>query len=89
MKAAPEHVADIHAHSIADITRVAWHIGNRHIPVQVLDDGSLRIRHDAVLVEMVEGLGAHVQVKDAPFAPEAGAYAMRAVGHSHGHGHEH
>jgi len=89
IKAAAEKVADIHAHSIAEITRVAWHIGNRHIPVQVLEDGSLRIRHDPVLVEMVEGLGAHVHVTDAPFAPEAGAYAQKAGGHSHGHGHSH
>ena len=89
IRAADEKVADIHAHSVAEITRVAWHIGNRHIPVQVLDDGSLRIRHDAVLVEMIEGLGAHVHVKDAPFAPEAGAYAKAGGGHAHGHSHHH
>jgi urease accessory protein len=85
VKAAPERVADIHVHGLAQTARIAWHIGNRHIPVQVLEDGSLRIRHDAVLVEMVEGLGAHVHVIDAPFAPEAGAYAMRPVGHGHDH----
>lgn len=89
VKAAPEKVADIHAHGLAETARIAWHIGNRHIPVQVLDDGSLRIRHDAVLVEMVEGLGAHAHVKDAPFSPEAGAYALRGIGHSHGQGHDH
>lgn len=85
--AADEAVADIHTHGVAETARIAWHIGNRHIPVQVLEDGQLRIRHDPVLVEMVEGLGAHVHVKNAPFAPEAGAYAMRAVGHGHDYDH--
>jgi urease accessory protein len=88
VKAADEKVADIHTHSPAETARIAWHIGNRHIPVQVLADGSLRIRHDPVLVEMVEGLGAHVHVKKAPFAPEAGAYAQKG-GHGHDHGHHH
>jgi len=88
IKAADEKVADIHNHSLAETARIAWHIGNRHIPVQVLADGSLRIRHDAVLVEMVEALGAHVHVIQPPFAPEAGAYAQKS-GHSHDHGHHH
>jgi urease accessory protein len=87
--AADEAVADIHTHGVAETARIAWHIGNRHIPVQVLDDGQLRIRHDPVLVDMIEGLGAHVHLNNAPFAPESGAYAQKAGGHSHGHGHAH
>jgi len=88
--AADEPVADIHTHSVAETARIAWHIGNRHIPVQVLPDGSLRIRDDHVLVEMIEGLGAHVHRRSAPFAPEGGAYSAESAGHHHdGHDHEH
>jgi len=91
--AADEPVADIHTHSVAETARMAWHIGNRHIPVQVLKDGSLRIRDDHVLVEMIEGLGAHVHRGMAPFSPEGGAYSEEAKAHGHrhhdGHGHDH
>jgi urease accessory protein len=88
--AADEPIADIHTHSVAQTARIAWHIGNRHIPVQVLDDGSLRIRDDHVLVEMIEGLGAHVHRGLAPFSPEGGAYSEEAKGnHHHGHDHDH
>ena len=88
--AADEPIADIHTHSVAETARVAWHIGNRHIPLQVLKDGSLRIRDDHVLVEMIEGLGAHVHRGLAPFSPEGGAYSDEAKAHRHhGHDHEH
>ena len=60
VKAAEEAVADISAPTQADIARIAWHIGNRHTPLQVLDDGGLRFQDDGVLSKMVEGLGAHV-----------------------------
>lgn len=86
--AADEPVADIHTHSVAETARIAWHIGNRHIPVQVLNDGSLRIRDDHVLVEMIEGLGAHVHRRSAPFSPEGGAYSEEAKAHHQHHGHD-
>ena len=85
--AADEAVADIHTHDAAQTARIAWHIGNRHTPLQVLSDGALRIRYDAILVAMVEGLGAHVHALTAPFAPESGAYAPQS-GHPH-HDHKH
>lgn len=91
MRAAAEAVADIAAGSPEHLARLAWHIGNRHVPVQVLQ-GVLRILDDHVLVEMVRGLGATVIRRQAPFAPEAGAYAeAHAPGphHDHGHGHHH
>ena len=87
--AADEPIADIHTHSVAETARIAWHIGNRHIPVQVLKNGSLRIRDDHVLVEMIEGLGAHVHRGLAPFSPEGGAYSDEAKAHHHHHGHDH
>ena len=68
--------------SPTELARCAYHLGNRHVPVQV-GDGWLRIAEDHVLVEMLKGLGAIVNAIDAPFEPEAGAYG------SHGHGHDH
>ena len=89
--AADEAVADVSGSSPAHAARLAWHIGNRHAPVQVLPDGALRIRDDHVLVAMLEGLGASVVCRRAPFSPEPGAYARngRDKGHGHGHGHDH
>ncbi len=81
VRARPEPLAEIHAHSDAELIRIAWHLGNRHLPVQLLGD-KIRIRRDHVIEEMVEHLGGHVDLIDAPFDPEAGAYAG---GHSHSH----
>ncbi|MEO1244097.1 MAG: urease accessory protein UreE [Pseudomonadota bacterium] len=72
--ARPETVADICCEIPDGLTRIAWHLGNRHWPTQVLAE-SLRIRHDHVLVDMVRGLGGEVTVREAPFQPEGGAYA--------------
>jgi urease accessory protein len=79
--AAVEAVADITTNSAEHAVRIAWHIGNRHTPLQVLADGVLRIIDDHVLVDMAEGLGGRVKRHEAPFAPERGAYAER--GHHH------
>jgi urease accessory protein len=64
------------------LTRAAYHLGNRHVPVQV-GDGWLRIAEDHVLEEMLQGLGATIMATEAPFEPEAGAY-----GSPHGHDNE-
>jgi len=82
--AAPERVLEIEGDGPTDLLRLAWHLGNRHLPVQVLD-GRLRIRDDHVIAEMVEGLGGKVTRLNAPFDPETGAYA----GAEHSHGHDH
>lgn len=81
VRARPEPLAEIHAHSDAELIRIAWHLGNRHLPVQLLRD-KIRIRRDHVIEAMVEQLGGHVEILEAPFDPEAGAYAG---GHSHSH----
>ncbi|NNE84184.1 MAG: urease accessory protein UreE [Alphaproteobacteria bacterium] len=86
--AAAEPVDDVRCRNLSDTARMAWHIGNRHVPVQVLDDGALRIRHDHVIADMARQLGAEVEHKNAPFTPEPGAYAP-ANGHDHSHGHDH
>ena len=84
VRAADERVADITASSAVEAIRIAWHIGNRHTPMQVLADSTLRIAYDHVLVAMAEGLGAEVVERQACFQPEGGAYAA-----GHGHDHDH
>ena len=69
---APERLLHIEAASLA---RIAWHLGNRHVPVQV-GDGFLRIAEDRVLEQMLRGLGASVSRLEAPFEPEGGAYVQ-------------
>ena len=81
--AKPEPLMEIHAHDDGELVRIAWHLGNRHLPVQLLGE-RIRIRADHVIGEMVEGLGGHVDLIDAPFDPEPGAYAGGG-GHHHHH----
>ena len=68
--ATPERLLHIEA---TDLARVAYHLGNRHVPVQV-GQGFLRIAEDHVLEELARKLGASVTHVLAPFEPEAGAY---------------
>jgi urease accessory protein len=82
--AAPEPLAEIRASEPAALARIAWHLGNRHLPVE-LTRKALRIRRDPVIEEMARGLGAVVLGIEAPFNPEGGAYAKG--GHDHGHDH--
>lgn len=74
VRAAPEAVLDIEAPDCAALLRIAWHLGNRHLPLQVAGE-RLRIRADHVIAEMVAGLGGRLTPLDAPFDPEIGAYA--------------
>ena len=84
--AAPEPLAEITGADAAAAIRIAWHLGNRHLPVQLVGK-RLRIRRDHVIEDMVAGLGGRVVAIEAPFDPEGGAYA--GGGHSHAHGHDH
>jgi urease accessory protein len=79
IKAAREPLYEVTGKDHAHLVRLAWHIGNRHLPAQ-LEDKRLLIRRDHVIREMLAGLGASVQDVEAPFSPENGAYH----GHSHG-----
>jgi len=83
VQARPEPLLELTAADAAELARLAWHLGNRHLPVQVLH-GALRIRHDHVIAAMAEALGASVRHLDAPFDPEQGAYAA-APHHDHDH----
>ncbi len=78
--AAPELLLEIRCAHSRHLARVAWHLGNRHLPTQMLP-GSLRIRRDHVVTEMVAGLGAEVVEIEAPFDPEGGAYDTAASHH--------
>ncbi len=80
--AAAEPLLEIRGSDPHHLIRVAWHLGNRHLPTQILAK-SLRIRRDHVIEAMVKGLGARVIEIEAPFDPEGGAYAEPA--HAHGH----
>lgn len=91
VKAANEPVLTISADDQLSASKLAWHVGNRHTPLQVLDDGRLRIIDDHVIKAMIEGLGGHVVAEIAPFDPLNGAYhgLGGGHGHSHSHGHDH
>ncbi len=84
--AAPEPLVEIRATDPEQMVRIAWHLGNRHLPTQIAGKG-LRIRRDHVIEDMVRGLGARVIPIDAPFDPEGGAYAGGSHGHDH-HAHD-
>jgi urease accessory protein len=89
VRAKPEPLLEIHAHDDGELVRIAWHLGNRHLPVQLLGD-RIRIRTDHVIAEMIEHLGGHVDEIEAPFDPEPGAYAETGGGgHHHDHDHDH
>lgn len=83
--AEPEDVLNIECADANALTKAAYHLGNRHVPVEV-GDGFLRIAADHVLAQMLEGLGAKLTPLQAPFEPEAGAYGG---GHRHHDGDGH
>ena len=84
--AAPEPLTEIRCNDPQDLVRVAWHLGNRHLPTQIMGKG-LRIRRDHVIEAMVKGLGARVIEIEAPFDPEGGAYAEAFHAHAETHSH--
>jgi urease accessory protein len=82
VRAKAEPVLTARAADAHTLLRAAYHLGNRHVPVEVGDD-FLRLSPDSVLADMLTQLGLEVVEETAPFQPEAGAYA----GHSHSHSH--
>ena len=93
VRAAPESVSTVRSPDARLLARAAYHLGNRHVALQV-GDGWLRYGHDHVLDDMVRGLGAEITLEQAPFEPEAGAYhgGHEHASHEHGsheHDHEH
>ena len=71
--AADEDVLEIAAADNHHLARLAWHLGNRHLPTEIFSE-RLRIRYDHVIEDMLRGLGARLARRHAPFQPEGGAY---------------
>lgn len=95
IEAAPEALIEVRAETPHALLRLAWHLGNRHLPAEIREDAIL-IRPDHVIEEMLTGLGAGLARVVRPFQPEGGAYGDPATpgghhhhGHSHDHGHGH
>jgi urease accessory protein len=93
--AAAEPLSEIRCADGQQLARIAWHLGNRHLPVEILAK-SLRIRRDHVIETMVARLGGKLRDIEAPFTPESGAYAGPAHagetphgGQEHDHDHRH
>lgn len=92
VNAAPEKLLEVRGRDARHLLALAWQIGNRHLAAQILPDRIL-IRHDHVIRDMLEGLGATVAEIEAPFDPEGGAYGDAHTHHhgenDHHHGHDH
>ena len=88
VRAAPEPLVEVTAETPEKLARLAWHLGNRHLPTEIQSD-RLLIRDDHVIAEMLRGLGASLRQVQAPFNPEGGAYGEhnRHPGHHHHHHH--
>ena len=84
VRAAEEDLVEVKGRDAASFVRIAWHLGNRHLPAQIAADRIL-IRDDHVIIDMLRGLGAEVRRVKAPFDPEGGAYGQ----HNHDLGHRH
>lgn len=82
----PEKLVAVSAPDALTLARLAWHLGNRHLPVQ-FEEGRVLIRDDHVIVDMLRGLGARIEIVSEPFQPEGGAYGQH--NHDHGHPHDH
>jgi len=89
VQAATESLVEVRHKDSHQLARLAWHLGNRHLPTEIRDR-VLRIRPDHVIEDMLRGFGANLLKVEAPFQPEGGAYG----GHDHHHdqgenGHHH
>jgi len=82
VRAAAEPIVEVRHKEPDQLMRLAWHLGNRHLPTEIRDQ-MLRIRPDAVIEAMLHGFGAELVKVRAPFQPEGGAYG----GHGHDHNH--
>ena len=84
--AEPEPLIEARAKDLTALARLAWHLGDRHVPVQLFAN-RLRVRRDPAIEALLARLGAKVVAIEAPFDPEGGAYAPVHEHHHHGHDH--
>lgn len=104
IRAADEPVVTAYVEPGLPMARLCYHLGNRHVALQIGAIGSedtatdgpvdgqtgwVRFSPDHVLEELAERLGATLEHHHAPFDPEPGAYAQAGHAHSHGHSHDH
>jgi urease accessory protein len=88
IRAAEEPLIEVRAENAAALLRLAWHLGNRHLPAE-LQAGHILIREDHVIEAMLAGLGATLTRLRAPFQPEGGAYGEHnRSAHQHHHHHD-
>jgi urease accessory protein len=86
-----EPLIEVRAADLPSLARLAWHLGDRHVPVQILER-RLRLARDPGIEALLESLGAKIALIEAPFEPEGGAYAAASGDHGHhhhDHGHPH
>jgi urease accessory protein len=81
VQSAAEKLMEVRAKDAESLARAAYHLGNRHTPIQI-GDGWLRFAADHVFAEMLRGLGVEISALAAPFEPEPGAYAAGHHQHS-------
>lgn len=87
--AAPEPLIEVRSTDVSTLARLAWHLGDRHVPVQLLPN-RIRAQREEVVEALLTSLGAKVVRIEAPFEPEGGAYETAHVYHDHAHhGHDH
>lgn len=87
--AAPEPLLEIHCADPRQLARIAWHLGNRHLPTQITN-GFLRVRRDHVVADLALRLGAEIVEIEAPFDPEGGAYRKaQSLANAGAHEHRH
>jgi urease accessory protein len=88
--AASEPLIEARLADVARLARLAWHLGDRHVPVQILPN-RVRARRNSVIESLLASLGAKLVMIEAPFEPEGGAYAQQsdAACDHHGHDHDH
>jgi urease accessory protein len=86
--AEPEPLVEVRAADLPSLARLAWHLGDRHVPVQIFER-KLRLKRDPAVEELLVALGAKAMAIEAPFEPEGGAYEAAAGGHHDHHDHDH
>src|SRR5258708_12348458 len=82
VQAATEPIVEVRHKNSHQLARLAWHLGNRHLPTEIRDD-VLRIRPDHVIEGMLRGFGAYLLNLEAPFQPEGSAYGCLPPPHPH------
>ena len=88
VRAAAEPVVEVRHKDPNQLMRLAWHLGNRHLPTEIRDQ-VLRIRPDHVIEDMLHRFGAELLKLQAPFQPEGGAYSSDGHHHNHDHSEHH